>query len=311
MVFFTEPDPKLFANLKTTVDALYRSHPGIHEPILLNSTFAEGTDQLFDYLTQERIRLAPTFLFVDPCGVNGASLTSIGKYAAEHAELFLFFNYDGINRIAGLRDGARDTLVELLGSTSDRDALISRLESCATPQDRESCILGFYLDLLRDRQGWTYTCPFRVEKEGRRATSHYLIHATKHPMGFRVMKEVMWPLGHTEERPGGLMFAQASRDPLPRLFPSEDDEPRNQILSSLTTSKRLANYFYRELSEQAGNYLCERDYRPALLALESERKIEVWDPKTGSAAPAVTRRKGKSGQRTLAGRLIVQLVASA
>lgn len=304
--YFTEPDPELFEKLSAAVDAFCKSHPEVQRPIMQEKPFREGTEDLFAYLAEEGGRLPPTFLFVDPCGVNGADLGSIGRYAAEQSEVFLFFNYDGINRIAGLRDRARGTLSELLGSDEARDRLIAALEACDTPAERENCILTFYLDLLRDQQGWTYTCPFRIEMEGRRSTSHYLIHATKHPLGFRLMKEVMWPLGHSETGGGGLTFVQASRDPLPRLFELPDNGPREQILEVLRALNPPAKLFYETLSEQAGNFFCVRDYRPALVRLEAEGLIEVWDPKSQSLAPAATRQK-RNGEATLAERLVVRL----
>jgi three-Cys-motif partner protein len=71
---FIEHDEDMFPELKKRVDAFYRDHPQIREPQCLFGTFTQQVDALLSSLQGN---LAPTFLFVDPCGVSGVSLRTI------------------------------------------------------------------------------------------------------------------------------------------------------------------------------------------------------------------------------------------
>ena len=64
---FIEADDVLFNQLNRSVTDFYDKHPRIRKPICRHGTFA---DQVNEILTKVGNNLAPTFLFVDPCGVS-------------------------------------------------------------------------------------------------------------------------------------------------------------------------------------------------------------------------------------------------
>lgn len=97
---FIEADEVLFNRLKDRVDNFVRNHTNIRKPILRSGRFSE---ELMEILGRVGGKLAPTFLFVDPCGVSGTSLETIrAVMEKEKCEAFIFFNIDGVRRIAGL-----------------------------------------------------------------------------------------------------------------------------------------------------------------------------------------------------------------
>jgi len=71
---FIEADDVLFETLNRKVNDFYSMHPQIRKPICRHGTFA---DQLNEILKGIPIYLAPTFLFVDPCGVSGTNFETI------------------------------------------------------------------------------------------------------------------------------------------------------------------------------------------------------------------------------------------
>ena len=130
--------------------------------------------------------------------------------------------------------------------------------------------------------------------EGRRATSHYLIHATRHPLGFKIMKDVMWSVGKTDEGDGGLALEQASVSDESWLFSPKWDAIKRSVLNELAAGAKQARHFYETLTALPDNRLCESAYRKALLELESDGLVVVLDKAGRLPTPATKRRQIKN-----------------
>lgn len=288
---FIESDKALFNQLKLKVDNFYNEHPTIRKPLCRLGTFAE---QLNNILNNIPGNLAPTFLFVDPCGVSGASFETI-RTVMDHAkcEAFIFFNMDGVRRILGLPE-LSSVLVELMGSKERAVVLHNKLQQTSNVTKRETLILSDYCKALSEDMGVKYIIPFRVESEDQRRTSHYLIHASKHPLGFRIMKYVMWRRGHGEDQPGGLELLQKSRTNFIPMFDKNADV-KAEILNALRAGPVRVSVFYEEWTMQPTDMQCEAAYRQSLLELENEGRIEVLgkDRRNVVSAAARPNRKGK------------------
>jgi hypothetical protein len=86
---FIEADDELFSQLKERVDKFYQENPNIRKPIYRCGTFSEALNEILGRVMRS---LAPTFLFVDPCGVSGTSFAAISSVMAnEKCEVFIFF----------------------------------------------------------------------------------------------------------------------------------------------------------------------------------------------------------------------------
>lgn len=299
---FIESDDALFNQLKSKVDAFYSEHPNIRKPMYRHGTFAE---QLNEILAKLPGKLAPTFLFVDPCGVSGASFEAI-RAVMDNAkcEAFIFFNIDGVRRIAGLPE-LSSVLVELMGSRERATVLYEKLKVTSDVGERETIILSEYRKALDEDMGAKYVIAFRVEHEDQRRTSHFLIHASKHPLGFRIMKDVMWRRGHGQDEPGGLELRQKSRTNFIPMFDKHADI-KKEILRALNSKPLLVSVFYEEWTARPTDMQCESSYRQALLELESEGRIEVLDKKGNNVVNVDARRKIK-GKATLAKDYYVRL----
>lgn len=301
---FIEKDAGLAADLRATVERFRAEHPQIREPQIAVGEFATKLEDELDALDARAVRLAPTFLFVDPCGVAGASFETIRRFMTnDGCELLLFFNIDGVRRILGLREDMGSTLTELLGSRDRATELLAAVDKHPTPARKEECIVRYYDELIRAQTGAPFVTMFRVESEERRATSHYLIHVTKHPLGFRIMKDVMWEVGRTDEGVGGLALEQASFTDAPLLLKARWELVKAHVVAELRDRPRRVAYFYETLVVQPHSALCEKAYRRALLELEGEGTVCVL-AKDGSGALAGKRRPG-----TLAKDYFVRLVA--
>lgn len=296
---FIEVDDDFYPQLEKAVKAYNAKAKGLREPHLAHGTFETEVDDLLASLKSKGSSLAPSFLFADPCGVDGLSFLTIKRYLNEgQGEALLFFNYDGVTRIAGLGFKPGGALSQLVGGDDRAKALVGRLAG-KSPSEKEEIIISFYKDALQAEVKDLFCTAFRVEYENKRATSHYLIHLSRNAMGFRLMKDIMWPLGETAAGKGGLALEQASIAGSRPLFNPEWDEVKASILAELKSARGplLARYFYETLSERRDSVLCRSAYKKALLELEASKKIVVLD-KLGTATTAQTRRPYR-GQPTL------------
>lgn len=294
-VFF-EKDALLYKQLEQSVKAFKQENKNIREPFMACGEFSISLNNLLDDLERDGQKLAPTFLFVDPCGVSGTSFSAIQRFLNIHScEAFIFFNIDGVRRIVGLGDPTSQTLLDLLGNEERSKELIARVASSNSAQLREEAIIDYYVNLLKSETPAKFISPFRVESEHRKVTSHYLLHVTSHPKGFRIMKDVMYSEGRKADGSGGLEFAQASHTGELSLFDIQESDVEESILRTLGNRKPvIAKYILEGLVEQPDNLVSSVKYKEVLLKLESEGKIQVL-AKDGSGQLAGKRRKGTLG----------------
>lgn len=308
--FFVEPREDHYGDLEGAVKAFCANNKSVIEPKLLNSTFQKVVDSLREHLQKNGHTLAPTFLFVDPCGVDGVHFESIiDILSRDNCEAFIFFNITGVQRIVGLgKDRLGPTLGELLGSSDRASSLVEAIESCETSQDKETVIIDAYCSVLSESAKAEYVLPFRIESEHRRCTSHYFIHATKHPLGFKIMKEIMWKAGKidgTEE--GRLELLQRSANDLSTLMRSDLDVADQNILNHLKTNgPTQVSVFRKDWPLRASDRYTDACYRRRLLLLENQNHIAVYEPDGKTPAPAESRKRYR-GEPTLPDRLIVAI----
>jgi three-Cys-motif partner protein len=293
---FIERDKLLYESLEKEVLSFYGINPEIRMPIYLNNEFRQGMEIVLKPFETKGKSLAPTFLFVDPCGVNGVYFDTLARLMNfGSCEIFLFFNIDGLRRILGLGEARGDTLAQFFGSDNEAEDLLKVIEGKSS-SEKEDLIIGRYYDIVKRDIGANYISGFRIEKENRRTVSHYLIHITRHELGFRIMKSIMWGVGKTEAGRGGLALMQKSLAEGHVLFDPEWDAFKESILNELTAPRKAA-YFYSELPGHPDNLFCEPAYREALLELEQDGSIIILDS-NGKATTASTRRQ-RNGKPTL------------
>jgi three-Cys-motif partner protein len=299
---FIESDTVLFAQLDQAVNHFYATHMQIRKPKTLHGMFA---DRISDVMKEIQGKQAPAFLFVDPCGLRGARFHAIRDVMnCDKCEAFIFFNIDGVRRLAGLSE-LNEILVELMGSRERAQAIYDAPRKTNDVAEREQLILAHYRNALNDI-GAKYTVPFRVEHEDKQKASHYLIHATKHPLGFGIMKDVMWRRSHAEDQVGGLEFVQASRTNYIPLFDPKWDAVKDDVLTALRLGPMKVAVFCEDWVWRPENMLCETAYKKALLELEAVGKIEVLGKDGENVVSAIARPKRK-GRPTLAKDYFVRL----
>ncbi len=136
----------------------------------------------------EKLNLVPTFFFVDPWGYKGLSLGLINSVVKNWGcDCIFFFNFNRINM--GLNNKAVEPHIDVLFGKERADTLRHKLEGLE-PNEREAAIIEALFEALKEL-GAKYVLPFCFKDENGTRTSHHLIFATKHPLPYRIMKEIM------------------------------------------------------------------------------------------------------------------------
>lgn len=218
----------------------------------------------------EHIHLVPSLVFLDPWGYKGLSLDLVNAILKDWAcECIFFFNYRRIN--AALENKLlSDTVTGMLGV-----ALVEKLRAKVqglTPQDRELTVMEGIVEELSGQKG-RLVLPFCFKDEGGRRTSHYLVFVTKHPLGYTIMKDIMYRESTSSEQGVATFeYRPASRE-YALLF--EFARPLEDLEGMLLNEFAGRQMKMKDIFEQhhLGKRYVGHNYKQVLAKLEAEGKI--------------------------------------
>lgn len=271
ITIFNDEDAENIRDLEQELKNL----PGIktlaYQPAILNTTVGQDTADYF-----QKNPTIPCFTFIDPFGYAGLTLNLIeGVTKNWGCDCIFFFNYDRINR--ALSSPLFSERMAALFGKERADALQKQLQGInaisLAPWQREEKIITALMDALKElNKGKTYPRPFRF-KTGNR-TTHMLVFVTKHPLGYRVMNDIMARQGYID-RAGVPSYTFHDNTPMPSLFES---------LGPLKVSL-LESYPGRTMTREQifhdhvlGRNFIEPNYTEALKELENEGAIKCDPP---------------------------------
>lgn len=160
------------------------------------TTFADGAQSLLESLESSNSRLAPAVVFIDPFGVSGLPMETVGRLASfPRVEVLINMMINTAKRFAG-SDIISDTFDELFGTDA--------YQQCRdlTGEERQRFLHDLYESQLRGQGNLKYVKSFSMfNRQNQR--SYYLFHGTQHIRGLEVMKDAMWkvdPAGGSEFR---------------------------------------------------------------------------------------------------------------
>lgn len=265
--FFIENNTNNFESLENEVNEEIKAYPKKYEGIkdnivLINDEFGNVASEIVEKVGD---RLAPSFFFIDPFGLSGVPFGVIKDILMiQRTEVFITFMIREVIRFLKSSKHRR-SIEELYGMPDVRGILNIEYQDLPI----EQALLKLYRNLLHEAANVKYTFPFKVNADEKLQTIYYLIHATNHPMGCELMKEIMYKTG-TEGRFG-------------YLGPAEGQMSLTRY-GGLSKFKEflLVRFNGRTLSYQNVRYktlmdtdFSKKDYRKALLELEEEGKIST------------------------------------
>jgi three-Cys-motif partner protein len=286
---FNDKDPESVSYLNVAIDSL----PGIEQlafkPQVRNEEIGTEIVKMF-----EKMRLVPTFFFVDPWGYKGLSLALINSVLRNWGcDCVFFFNYNRINM--GLNNpSVREHMNVLFGEArADR---IREKSNGLNPNEREALIIEELSQALKEL-GARYVLPFSFKNGQGTRTTHYLIFATKHFKGYEIMKKIM--AGESSEQEQGVPTFEYSpaSEKFPLLFdlwrPLDDLE--GIMLRDFAGQKLSMRAIYERHS--VGKRYIEANYKKALTNLEATGKIHT--------NPPADKRPKRDGVATFGGNVVI------
>lgn len=305
-VTLVEADRQRFTLLEESV---HERLAGLFEPWIVNAEFAGIAPMVWQRPIYHRFRRVATFAFIDPCGVSGVRLCDIGALLRlPYGECLIFWNYDGLNRwIGAVSAGSHspEGLRDFFGDDATLQAALTVSRSVTDTARKEIELRDLYTANLRGKAGARFILPFRFQARGKLRTSHYLLHCSNSPLAFRIMKDVMMSTASEGADSGTFEFLDSAElGAQTSLFRPAIDAARQQILDELSIGARAVRVFAEEWVLRPDDFMCERQYKDLLLAMEAEGVIEVIDEKTGEVKPAS--RRMRRGKPTLASHLQVR-----
>ncbi len=265
VTMFNDKDSENASSLLKEIKKLQGVETLKHAPGL--STQEVGTSIVKEF---EEMNIIPTLMFVDPWGYKGLSLRLINSVLKDWAcECIFFFNYNRINM--GLSNNLVKEHMDALFGEDRGDAMRDKLQDL-DPAERELTIIEELSAALVD-MGGKFTLPFRFRNAEGTRTSHHLIFVSKHPLGYKIMKEVM--AKESSSRAQGVPSFEYSpatkRQPL--LF--DLARPLEDLASLLMKDFAGKTVTMSKIYEQhnVGLPYIESNYKEVLTCLEQEGKI--------------------------------------
>jgi len=231
---------------------------------LIDDVFANVASQLVAEVGQ---KIAPAFFFIDPFGFTGVPFSTVKDILSlPRSEIFFTLMSRDINRFLAIPE--IETILDTLYPTSEWRA-IYRIEDW---RRRDQALKDLYVKCLLENANVRFAWAFRVCMDEKYQTLYYLIHATNHFDGLKIMKDIM--------------YRQSASPDFAYLGPKES-QYRNQLMLFKHDIPSLKKYLlgrvpkhpetFKQVLEETYMYtpFVESHYREALRQLEAESKVRI------------------------------------
>ena len=151
---------------------------------VINSTFDETLNEVLDSIESQNKSLAPSFVMIDPFGVSGTPMRTVGRILANpRSEVYISFMYRDINRFLD-HPNFEPHLNELFGCPDWKQA-----NGIIDPTEKRVFLYELYKKQLRSH-GARYVLHFELY-EGN-SLVYAIFFGTQHLEGCDKMKQAIW-----------------------------------------------------------------------------------------------------------------------
>ena len=262
---FNDKDATNTSSLVEEIEKLEGVDQLTYEPQVDTEEIGENIVKRF-----ETMNLIPSLFFIDPWGYKGLSLRLINSVLKDWAcECIFFFNYTRINM--GLSNESVREHMEALFGRERAEKLTAELEN-VNPHERELTIVERLCEALIE-MGGKYVLPFGFKNELGNRTKHHLVFVSKHPLGYKIMKHVMFSESSLKEQGVATFeYSPASKNQ-PMLFelarPLDDLE---EMLLDEFAGKTMRVGDIVE-SHNYGRCYIDKNYKDVLMKMEASGKV--------------------------------------
>jgi three-Cys-motif partner protein len=236
-----------------------------------NNQFDKSLTGILDKLADEGLRLAPTFVFIDPFGWKGIPFDIVCRLLVNpRTEVFVNVMVDSINRFVEHPNPVdRQHIRDLFGVSEEG------IEKALHSSDRIGALRQLYQEQLQNCARFVRYFEMR---DSRNKVIYYLFFASNHPLGHVKMKEAFWRV----DQQSGYKFSDCTDPNQPVLF---EIDPSEDLAKSLNLHYSGKVVFAEEVItfvENESPYIAKHA-RSALQILERKSIIKVEQNKRGGS----------------------------
>ena len=271
VALFNDKDEANTESLKRSISAI----PGIERlkvpPKIETGEIGEEVVKGF-----QRMKLIPSFLFVDPFGYKGLSLKLVNSVLKDWGcDCVFFFNYNRISM--GLRNEAVEEHMNALFGEKRAEELRAKFRmKSISPPERETFIVDEMKRALEE-MGGKFVLPFRFRNAEGTRTTHHLFFVTKHFRGYEIMRDVMYKHSHKDAEVAKFEYNPAdSRCPSLLEFHRPLGELEDILLAECAGKSMEMEKLFE--SHSVGRPFVLKNYRDVLCRMEREGKVTMDPP---------------------------------
>jgi len=275
VMLFIEADKDRCEYLKRKISSL--KIPSNIKIDCICAKFDETLTEIFKYIDEQKTRLAPAFVFIDPFGFTGIPFDLIKRIMGnEKCEVLITFMFEEINRFISDKK-LWNSLTETFG-TDKWKQMIPEKHS----KKREELLHNIYKEQLQQEAGIKFVRSFKMVNKVNK-TDYFLFFGTNNITGLKKMKEAMWKI----DKSGLFQFSDATYNPnQPVLF---ELEPNFNLLKKIL------------LKEFKGKSISVRELENFILTQtpfrETHYKKQILIPMEKSRPPGVKVKCGKKRRK--------------
>ncbi|AKB23575.1 hypothetical protein MSMTP_0106 [Methanosarcina sp. MTP4] len=262
--YFVEKNKNNYENLVKKIADNMEEHKDDYEGMISTQIINDEFINIAPDFTQISSS-TPSFFFIDPFGWSGIPFKAIKDILkVKRTEVFLNFMVRDMNRFL-TNSNHKISIDDFFGIENVEEIIKNRDSEWAG----EYALLELYKKQLLEDAKVNYVLSYKVCADETSQTTYYLIHATNHPMGCEVMKNIMYKAG-TEGR-FGYLGPQNGQMNLMRY--SDSSEFQNYLFEKFGGRKLSYQQIrYETLTETK---FIQKDYKEALLELERKGKVII------------------------------------
>ena len=249
--------------------------------------FDETLTEIFKYIDEQKARLAPAFVCIDPFGFTGMPFTLIKRIMENpKCEVLITFMYEEINRFINSIK-LWDSLIETFGTDKWKQVISEK-----DPKKRTELLHTIYKEQLEREAGIKFVRSFKIVNKVNK-TDYFLFFGTNNITGLKKMKEAMWRV----DKSGSFQFSDATYNPnQPVLF---DIEPNYNLLKKILLKEFKGKSV--SITELENFILTQTAFR------ETHYKRQILGPMEKSQPPEIkVKCKGKRRKYTFTPQCIIE-----
>lgn len=272
--FFNDENQDYIHQLQTEIEALDGYNDLKYKPVYSNKDVVEIDNK--DIYPSGRI--VPTLLFIDPFGYKGLSIDLITVVKNWGCEIIFFFNYSRIN-MALSNPVFVPNMKKLFGIDLFNQIVDYLSNKQFTPEQREALVTeAVCAKISAIDPSIIKPLHYRFRDENGTKVTHHLFFATKNPLGYSKMKEIMATHSSEIQEGVGMMEYNVKTKYQPRLIVDTSiPHLMKDLLEKFAGQTITVQQVY--FQDNIGRPYVEKNYKDAIRSLEAGGKIQLDPPK--------------------------------